>query len=76
MSDGLTSSRGSVGVTVNCGTSDLLGSFPDDLRKVPDAEEVGARGNVRGFVVSPIGHLTVVPLVGDGTSSVLGLLSV
>ena len=66
----------SAGRALDSGTADLGGVLPDNLGEVTVQVNVHVGGGVLLAVESPVGHLTVVPLVGNTTSSSLVLESV
>jgi hypothetical protein len=66
----------SSGRALDSGTADLGRVLPDNLGEVTVEVNVHVRGGVLLAVESPVGHLTVVPLVGNTTSSSFVLESI
>jgi hypothetical protein len=66
----------SSGRALDSGTADLGGVLPDNLGEVAVEVNVHVGGGVLLAVESPVGHLTVIPLVGNTTSSSLVLESI
>jgi hypothetical protein len=61
---------------LDSGTADLGGVLPDNLGEVTVEVNVHLGGGVLLAIESPVGHLIVVPLVGNTTSSSLVLESI